>query len=328
MLDPERLSPATKLGGARSHIAVPMLKDGKVVGAIYIYRQEVKPFTEKQIELVSNFAAQAVIAVENARLLNELRQRTDDLSQRTTDLTEALEEQTATSEVLAIISASPGNLEPVFAAMLEKAVRICDASFGNVQRWDGATMEYVASHKTPPAFAEARQRVVYRPDPELFISRMLRTKSVVQITDAASEKAYTEKRNPVFVAAVELGGVRTVLLVPMLMNNEPIGMFDLFRQEVRPFAEKQIALVTNFANQAVIAIENARLLNELGEKEPKKVGEAKPTTRTASCRSSGRNRAHEQTAALSAAAGGRSNRGFGQREATRKPSAGDYCAFL
>ena len=148
--------------------------------------------------------------------------------------------------------------------MLEKAVRICDAGFGNVQRWDGATMEYVASHKkTPPAFAKARQRIVYRPDPELFISRMLRTKSVVQIADAASEKGYIEKRNPLLVAAVELGGVRTSLLVPMVMNNEPIGMFSLYRQEVRPFTEKQIALVTNFAAQAVIAIENARLLNEL-----------------------------------------------------------------
>jgi class 3 adenylate cyclase len=213
--------------------------------------------------LVKNLAAQAVIAIENARLLNELRQRTDDLSQRTTDLGEALEQQTATSEVLAIISASPGNLEPVFAAILEKAVRICDAGFGNVERWDGATMEYVASHKTPPAFAEARRRIVYRPDPELFISRMLRTKRVVQIADAASEKAYIKRRLPLFVAAVELGGARTILLVPMLMNNEPIGMFSLFRQEVRPFTEKQIALVTNLAAQAVIATENARLLNEL-----------------------------------------------------------------
>ena len=213
--------------------------------------------------MVKNLAAQAVIAIENARLLNELRQRTDDLSQRTTDLGEALEQQTATSEVLAIISASPGNLEPVFAAILEKAVRICDAGFGNVERWDGATMEYVASHKTPPAFAEARRRIVYRPDPELFISRMLRTKRVVQIADAASEKAYIKRRLPLFVAAVELGGARTILLVPMLMNNEPIGMFSLFRQEVRPFTEKQIALVTNLAAQAVIATENARLLNEL-----------------------------------------------------------------
>ena len=252
--------------GLRSVLSVPMIQQNQPIGVITVNRAEAGAFPHSQVELLEAFAAQAVIAIENARLLNELRQRTDDLSQRTADLTEALEQQTATSEVLAIISASPGNLEPVFAAMLEKAVRICDASFGNVQRWDGATMEYVASHKTPPAFSEARQRVVYRPDPVLFISRMLRTKSVVQITDAASEKAYIEKRNPVFVAAVELGGVRTVLLVPMLMNNEPIGMFDLFRQEVRPFTEKQIALVTNFANQAVIAIENARLLNELRER--------------------------------------------------------------
>jgi adenylate cyclase len=122
------------------------------------------------------------------------------------------------------------------------------------------------SHNTPPAFVEARQRIVYRPDPELFISRVLRTKSVVQIADVASEKAYIEKRNPLFVVSVEFGGVRTVLLVPMLMNNEPIGIFSLFRQEVRPFTDKQIAVVTNFANQAVIAIENARLLKELRER--------------------------------------------------------------
>ena len=255
--------------GFNAQISVPLIRDGEAIGALSAARRDAIAFTDEQVALIKSFAAQAVIAIENARLLNELRQRTGDLSQRTADLTEALEQQTATSEVLAIISASPGNLEPVFAAMLEKAIRICDASFGNVQRWDGATMEYVASHKTPPAFSEARQRVVYRPDPELFISRMLRTKSVVQITDAASENAYIEKRNPVFVAAVELGGVRTVLLVPMLMNNEPIGMFDLFRQEVRPFTEKQIALVTNFADQAV------RLLRTRGcstncEKEPKR----------------------------------------------------------
>jgi GAF domain-containing protein len=263
----ERSAPMTvaavELGGLRTFLGVPLLKENEVIGIMFLGRQFVRPFTDKQIELVKNFGAQAVIAIENARLLNELRQRTDDLSQRTVDLSEALEQQTATSEVLAIISASPGNLEPVFAAILEKAVRICDAGFGNVERWDGTTMEYVASHKTPPAFAEARRRIVYRPDPELFINRMLRTKSVVQIDDAASEKAYIERRMPLFVAAVELGGARTILLVPMLMNNEPIGMFSLFRQEVRPFTEKQIALVANFAAQAVIAIENARLLNEL-----------------------------------------------------------------
>jgi transcriptional regulator with GAF, ATPase, and Fis domain len=140
--DPERLSPATKLGGARSHLAVPMLKEGKVVGTIYIYRQEVKPFTDSQIELVSNFAAQAVIAIENARLLNELRQRT-------TDLTESLEQQTATSQVLQVISSSPDDLEPVFATMLEKAVRIGEAAFGNIYRWTGETGHLVATYNTP-----------------------------------------------------------------------------------------------------------------------------------------------------------------------------------
>src|SRR5262245_25325661 len=124
-----------KLSSVRTVLIVPMLKDGEVVGAIVIYRQEVRTFKEREIELLKSFAAQAVIAIENARLLNELRQRTDDLSQRTTDLTEALEQQTATSEVLQVVSRSPDDLEPVFASMLEKAVRICDAKFGNIYRW-------------------------------------------------------------------------------------------------------------------------------------------------------------------------------------------------
>jgi GAF domain-containing protein len=135
----ERSAPMTvaavELGGLRTFLGVPLLKENEVIGIMFLGRQFVRPFTDKQIELVKNFGAQAVIAIENARLLNELRQRTDDLSQRTVDLSEALEQQTATSEVLAIISASPGNLEPVFAAILEKAVRICDAGFGNVERW-------------------------------------------------------------------------------------------------------------------------------------------------------------------------------------------------
>ena len=151
------------VGGIRSLIAVPMLKDAAVVGVMTIYRREVRPFTEKQIELVANFAAQAVIAIENARLLNELRQRTDDLTQRTDDLTEALEQQTATSDVLQVISSSPGDLEPVFASMLENAVRICDANFGNIYRWDGEVFQLVAMHNTPPAFAELRRHTPYRP---------------------------------------------------------------------------------------------------------------------------------------------------------------------
>ena len=255
--DPERLSPASKLGGARSHLAVPMLKDGKVVGAIYIYRQEVKPFTDKQIELVSNFAAQAVIAIENARLLNELRQRT-------TDLSEALEQQTATSEVLKVISGSPGNLEPVFVTMLEKAVRICDATFGDIFRGEGDGLRLIASYNTPPAFAELIKRSpVLRPSQGTVARRMLETKTHVHIADLSINQAYLERTSPQVVAAVELGGVRTVLAVPMLRGVELIGQFILNRQEVHPFTDKQIALVTNFAAQAVIAIENARLLNEL-----------------------------------------------------------------
>src|SRR6476469_1305229 len=136
--DPEVVA-AVELGGIRTFLAVPMLKDEELVGTVILYRQEVRPFADKQIELVKNFAAQAVIAIENARLLNELRQRTTDLTERTADLTEALEQQTAASEVLQVISSSPGDLEPVFQAMLEKAVRICDAKFGSILRWDNET---------------------------------------------------------------------------------------------------------------------------------------------------------------------------------------------
>ena len=161
-----RMIEAVELGGIRTVVTVPMLKDDDLVGVIAVHRREVRPFTEKQIELVQNFAAQAVIAIENARLINELRQRTDDLTQRTTDLTEALEQQTATSEVLQVISGSPGDLEPVFASMLEKAVRICDATFGNIYRWDGDALHLVAARNNrlplPPRHADARSIALIR----------------------------------------------------------------------------------------------------------------------------------------------------------------------
>ena len=257
--------PIYHLGGARTLLVVPMLKEDVLIGGMGIYRQEVRPFTDKQIELVQNFAAQAVIAIENARLLNELRQRTTDLTERTADLAEALKQQTATSEVLQVISSSPGDLEPVFASMLENAVRICDAKFGNIFRWDGDALRLVATHNTPPAFAEYRTHTPARAGTTSIVGRIVTTKTVVHIADAAALPAYVEERDPAFVAAVELGGVRTFLAVPMLKENELTGAFTVSRQEVRPFTDKQIALVTNFAAQAVIAIENARLLNELRE---------------------------------------------------------------
>ena len=255
--DPERLSPATKLGGARSHIAVPMLKDGKVVGAIYICRQAVKRFTDKQIELVSNFAAQAVIAIENARLLNELRQRT-------ADLTEALEQQTGTSEVLQVISSSPGDLKSVFPIILENATRLCAASFGILWLCEGTGFRCVGLHNAPAAFAEDFQShpVVY-PPPGSGLSLLVETRQVTHVADMAATHAYTQERARQIVAAVELGGARTFVHVPMLKDSSLIGVITVFRQEVRPFNAKQIALLQNFATQAVIAIENARLLNEL-----------------------------------------------------------------
>ena len=257
----ERTSPqvvaAVELGGVRTVLAIPMFRGAELVGQFILNRQEVRPFTEKQIALVTNFATQAVIAIENARLLNELRQRT-------TDLTEALEQQTATSEVLQVISSSSGDLEPVFATMLENAARICDANFGNIFRWDGDAL--LATHNTPPSFAEYRKRQPLPLKPNLPFARMVAAKAVVHCADAAALPAYVEQHDPEVAAAVELGGIRTFVAVPMLKENNLIGALIVYRQEVRPFTDKQIELVKNFAAQAVIAIENARLLNELRQR--------------------------------------------------------------
>ena len=254
------------LCGARTVLQTPMLKGDELIGAINVYRQEVRPFTDKQIDLVKNFAAQAVIAIENARLLNELRQRTTDLTKRTTDLTEALEQQTATSEVLQIISRSPNDLEPIFSSMLDNAVRICDAKFGSIFRWTGGALHLVATRDAPAGYAEARRRLDTTPQQGDPMDRVLTTKSIVHIADFAAEPSYMAGHNPQVALPVEQGGVRTGLLVPMLLEDEPIGVISLFRQEVLPFTDKEIGLVTNFAAQAVIAIENARLLRELRDK--------------------------------------------------------------
>src|SRR5215472_6724042 len=235
---------AVDLAGMRTLIAVPMLKENDCVGAITIYRRGVKPFAEKQIELVQNFASQAVIAIENTRLLNELR--------------ESLQQQTATSDVLRVISNSPGQLLPVFNAMLENATRICDAAFGSMLLVEGDAFRRVAIHNAPPRFAEFHEKMpVVKPQQIHDLKLLLETKRPVHIADAAA----TDTDSPI----VKYAGARTLLIVPMLKEGELIGAIGIYRQEVRPFTDKQIDLVANFAAQAVIAVENTRLLNELRE---------------------------------------------------------------
>ena len=189
----------------------------------------------------------------------------EEVARLTRELNEAREQQTATSEVLHVISSSPGDLEPVFATMLGNAARICDAKFGNIFRWDGDALHLVATHNTPPAFAEYRKRRPLPLKPNLPFSRMVAAKTVVHCVDTSRMyQRYTEQRDPDVVAAVELGGIRTFLAVPMLKENKLIGgIIGIYRKEVRPFTEKQIALLRGFAAQALIAIENARLLDEL-----------------------------------------------------------------
>ena len=251
---------AVEVAGVRTLLCVPMQRENEIIGVITIYRTEVKPFADKQVELVKNFGAQAVIAIENARLLNELRQRTD-------DLTESLEQQTATSEVLKVISSASGDLQPVFEAMLENATRLCGAKFGNLYLCEGDKFRTAMMHNVPTAFAEARNLdPLVRPEPGGVLFRLAQSKAAVVIPDATAEPGYIDRSNTRFVSAVELGGFRSILAVPMLKEANLIGGIIIYRQEVGYFSDKQVELVTNFAAQAVIAIENARLLNELRQR--------------------------------------------------------------
>jgi signal transduction histidine kinase len=240
--EPTRVA-LVEIARARTFVTVPMLKDTDLIGAICIYRQEVRPFSDKQIALVKNFANQAVIAVENTRLLSELR--------------ESLQQQTATADVLKVISSSPGELERVFHAMLENATRICEASFGNLLLYEGGAFKRVALHNAPQAWAADVERDPAVPRSVDILYRIADTKQVIHVADFAIE-------NPE-APIVKFAGARTVLVVPMLKDTDLIGAIGIYRQEVRPFTEKQVELVSNFAAQAVIAIENTRLLNELRE---------------------------------------------------------------
>ena len=246
-----------ELGGYRTILGVPLLREGIPIGVFALQRAAVRPFTEKQIKLVETFADHAVIAIENTRLFEAEQQRSR-------ELTESLEQQTATSDVLQVISSSPGDLNPVFQTILANATRICEANFANIHNWDGNGLSLVATQNTPLAYVEARRRLPTRPDPKTPVGRMVATRNVVHVVDLAADESYIE-RIPASVAGVELAGARTVLIVPMVKENELVGGVSVYRQEVRPFTDKQIELLKNFAAQAVIAIENARLLSELRE---------------------------------------------------------------
>jgi GAF domain-containing protein len=240
-------SPPVALGGARSTVAVPMLKENRLVGGIVIYRKEVRPFSAKEVDLVKNFAAQAVIAIENTRLLSELRQ--------------SLEQQTATSEVLRVISSSASDLRPVFEAIAHNSVNLCGATYGIVFRFDGEIISFVAHHNLDQAAIDALHQIFsVRPNTGLLVGRTILERDLLHVADVAAEPNYT------YVATHHQAlGIRTFLGVPMLRDGNPIGAIALYRREVALFSDRQIELVKAFADQAVIAIENARLLSDLNK---------------------------------------------------------------
>jgi GAF domain-containing protein len=238
------------LGGARTVLAVALRKDDKLLGAINIYRQEVKPFSDRQVALLQSFAAQAIIAMENARLLTETR--------------EALEQQTATAEVLQVINANPGNLAPVFEAMLGRAMRLCEAAFGSLYTYDGKTLRSAAQHGVPVAYTEFRAAHPPSLVPGGIVAEAIGQKRPIHVSDMKARARY-QAGYPDARAIVDLGGARTNIIVPLLRDAEFFGYISVYRQEVRAFTDKQIALLENFATQAVIAIENTRLLTEQQE---------------------------------------------------------------
>jgi two-component system, NtrC family, sensor kinase len=243
--------------GFRSSLFSPLMSKGKPSGLIVVTRKEPGTFAEHHVQLLQTFADQAVIAIENVRLFDEVQARTRDLA-------ESLEQQTATADVLKVISTSSGELEPVFEAMLENAVRLCDAKFAMLMLYEKENNEFrgVGKWNLPPAYSEVLGKQPIRADPKIPLGRAVITKQPVQVADILEDQSYVE-RFPGIVAVAELGGARTLLQVPMLKHDEFVGTIAIYRQEVRPFTVKQVALVQNFAAQAVIAIENARLLNEL-----------------------------------------------------------------
>ena len=249
---------AVELGGVRTFLALPILRDNELIGSFSVYRQNVRPFTDKQIELVKNFAAQAVIAIENARLLNELRQRTTDLTERTGDLTEALEQQTATADVLKVISRSKFDLQSVLDTLIETAARLCDANRALIFRRDGDLYHGAAFYNASPDLVEFIGDHPVMPGRHTITARVALERRIVHVADLQEDAEYRY--------ALHVEAARTILGVPMSRGDDLVGVVILYKLTVQPFTDKQIELVATFADQAVIAIENARLLNELRER--------------------------------------------------------------
>ena len=246
------------MGHYRSMLGVPLLREGVSIGVIALMRTAVLPFTEKQIELVTTFADQAVIAIANVRLFDEVQARTR-------DLTELLEQQTATSEVLEVISSSPGDLAPVFDAMLSKAMHLCGANFGVLNTFDGEVFRTGATYGLPPAYDEYRRSRALDYGPGTAPARLLEGEPHVEFVDLLELDAY-RAGEPNRRALVDLGGARSLLAVPLLKDERVVGSVMIFRQESQRFSDKQITLLKQFAAQAVIAVENTRLLNELRQR--------------------------------------------------------------